>query len=231
MKIAIMQPYFLPYIGYFQLIDAVDQFVVYDNIKYTKKGWINRNRMLVNGMDVIFSLPLKKDSDYLDVVQRQLASDFSRDAMLRKFKNAYAPAPYFDSTFQLLEQILDCETKNLFEFIYNSIGLVCAHIGITTAIRKSSTIEIDHSLKGQDKVLAICVALGTDSYINSIGGVDLYSTQVFESSYIELKFLQSNHVIYPQFDSSFVPWLSIVDVLMFNPIPKCASLIKQYQTK
>jgi len=231
MKIAIMQPYFLPYIGYFQLIDAVDQFVVYDNIKYTKKGWINRNRMLVNGMDVIFSLPLKKDSDYLDVVQRQLASDFSRDAMLRKFKNAYAPAPYFDSTFQLLEQILDCETKNLFEFIYNSIGLVCGHIGITTTIRKSSTIEIDHDLKSQAKVLAICSAMGAETYINASGGVGLYSRDVFKVSGVELRFLTSNPMSYLQFDCDFIPWLSIIDVLMFNSLPVIATLLKNCTTQ
>ena len=63
-KLGVMQPYFLPYIGYFQLIEAADVFVVYDNIKYTKKGWINRNRMLRNGSDMVFSLPLKKDSDF-----------------------------------------------------------------------------------------------------------------------------------------------------------------------
>eukprot|EP01036_Dinobryon_divergens_P050949 gene50949-68197_t len=77
MKVGIMQPYFLPYIGYFQLIAAVDLFVVYDNIKYTKKGWINRNRLLQNGTDAVFSLPLKKDSDALDVRERELAADFN----------------------------------------------------------------------------------------------------------------------------------------------------------
>ena len=86
--IAIMQPYFFPYIGYFQLIAAVDMFIVYDNIKYTKKGWINRNRLLNRGKNVIFSLPLKNDSDYLNVCQRELAADFNRDKLLHQFKGA-----------------------------------------------------------------------------------------------------------------------------------------------
>ena len=89
MRLAIMQPYFFPYIGYFQLIAAVDQFIVYDNIKYTKKGWINRNRMLQNGKDVMFSLPLKSDSDFLDVCERELAADFNRDKLLNQLKGAY----------------------------------------------------------------------------------------------------------------------------------------------
>ena len=79
MKLAIMQPYFFPYIGYFQLIKSVDEFVIYDNIQYTKKGWINRNRILVNGTDYLISLPLKKDSDYLNVVDRQLAESWEKD--------------------------------------------------------------------------------------------------------------------------------------------------------
>ena len=95
MRLAIMQPYFFPYIGYFQLIAAVDMFIVYDNIKYTKKGWINRNRMLQNGKDVMFSLPLKSDSDYLDVCERELAADFNRDKLLNQFKGAYRRRPVF----------------------------------------------------------------------------------------------------------------------------------------
>ena len=96
-----MQPYFFPYIGYFQLIAAVDLFIVYDNIKYTKKGWFNRNRLLQNGKDVMFSLSLKNDSDTLDVCERELAASFNRDKLLGQFKEAYRRAPYFAQTFPL----------------------------------------------------------------------------------------------------------------------------------
>src|SRR5258705_11030314 len=99
MRLAVMQPYFFPYIGYFQLIAAVDLFIVYDNIKYTKKGWINRNRMLRNGKDVMFSVPLKNDSDYLDVCERELAADFNRDKLFNQLKGAYRGAPNFSQTF------------------------------------------------------------------------------------------------------------------------------------
>jgi len=218
MKAAIMQPYFLPYIGYFQLIAAVDVFVVYDNIKYTKKGWINRNRMLLNGTDVMFSLPLKKDSDFLDVIERELATDFNRDKLLNQFKGAYARAPYFAQTFPLIEQIVRYEERNLFRYIYHSIVRVCEYLGLTTEIRPSSDFAIDHELKGQDKVISLCEALGADGYVNPIGGVELYSKGEFKARGIELKFIQSKPFEYRQFDNEFLPWLSIVDVMMFNPV-------------
>ena len=102
MKVGIMQPYFLPYVGYFQLIAAVDLFIVYDNIKYTKKGWINRNRMLLNGTDTTFSLPLRKDSDYLNVVDRELSLDFDRHKLLNQLRGAYIRAPYFNVVWPML---------------------------------------------------------------------------------------------------------------------------------
>lgn len=218
MKAAIMQPYFFPYIGYFQLITAVDLFIVYDNIKYTKKGWINRNRMLQNGKDVMFSLPLKNDSDYMDVCDRELAADFNRDKLLSQFKGAYRRAPYFAQTFPLDEQVVQYEDTNLFRFLHHSIVKTCEHLGITTEIRISSDIAIDHDLKNQDKVLALCEAVGASTYVNAIGGMELYSKETFREKGTDLKFLQSKPFEYTQFGDAFVPWLSIIDVMMFNPL-------------
>ncbi len=215
-RVAIMQPYFFPYIGYFQLIAAVDQFVVYDNIKYTKKGWINRNRFLQNGKDAIFSLPLKKDSDSLDVCERELATDFDREHLLNQLKGAYRRAPYFDQTFPLVERIVRCEERNLFHYLHNSIVQTCRHLGITTDIKISSRVAIDHGLHAQDKVLALCEVLGATTYVNASGGVELYSKEVFSSKGVDLKFIKSLPFDYVQFDAPFVPWLSIIDVMMFN---------------
>src|SRR5689334_5504655 len=122
-----MQPYFLPYIGYFQLIAAVDLFVVYDNIKYTKKGWINRNRMLQNGRDVMFSVPLKAASDSLDICNRALAADFNRERLLNQFNGAYRHAPYYRQTLPLLEEVVRHEESNLFSFLHHSIVSTCKH--------------------------------------------------------------------------------------------------------
>ncbi len=218
MKLAIMQPYFLPYIGYFQLIASVDQFIVYDNIKYTKKGWINRNRMLQNGADVMFSVPLKKDSDSLDIVQRELSADFNRDKLLNQFKGTYRRAPHFDQTFPLIEQLVRYEDTNLFRYLHHSIVKLCEHLEITTEIKISSDIAIDHTLQSQDKVLALCEATGAKTYINAIGGMELYSKEAFQQKEIELKFIKSRPFEYAQFGDAFVPWLSIIDVMMFNSI-------------
>lgn len=217
-SLAIMQPYFVPYIGYFQLIAAVDLFIVYDNIKYTKKGWINRNRLLQNGKDVLFSLPLKSDTDSLDVCERELAADFNRQKLLNQFKDAYRRAPYFEQTHPLIEQIVRYEDRNLFCFLHHSILKTCEHLGITTEIRISSGIAIDHDLKNQDKVLALCAAVGARTYVNAVGGMDLYSKDTFREKRVDLKFIQSLPFEYTQLGDTFVPWLSIIDVMMFNPL-------------
>jgi len=218
MNVGIMQPYFFPYIGYLQLIKSVDVFIVYDNIKYTKKGWINRNRMLHNGKDVLFSLPLKSDSDYLDVRERELSANFNRNKLLNQFKGAYLRAPYIAQTFPLIEQIVRYEETNLFRFLHYSIAKICEHLGITTKISVSSDIAIDHNLKNQDKVIALCKAVGANTYVNAIGGMELYSKEIFWEQRIDLKFIRSKPFEYAQFGDAFVPWLSIIDVMMFNPI-------------
>ncbi|MBM4144876.1 MAG: WbqC family protein [Nitrospira sp.] len=218
MKIGIMQPYFLPYIGYFHLIQAVDQFIVYDNIQYTKKGWINRNRFLQNGKDVIFSIPLKKDSDFLDIKDREISADFKKDNLLNQIREAYRRAPYFAQTFSLVEQIVRYEESNLFRFIHNSIVRTCEYLRIGTELVASSNVPIDHSLKNQDKVLALCEAVSATTYVNAIGGMELYSKDTFREKRIDLKFIKSKPFEYPQFGNEFVPWLSIIDVMMFNPL-------------
>jgi hypothetical protein len=217
-RLAVMQPYFFPYIGYFQLIAAVDMFIVYDNIKYTKKGWINRNRMLQNGRDVMFSLPLKNASDSLDVCERELAKEFNRDKLMNQFIGAYRRAPCFGQTLPLLEHVVRYEEDNLFRFLHHSLIRTCEHLGITTEIKISSGIDIDHDLKSQEKVLALCEAVGASTYVNAIGGTDLYSKETFQKKGIELKFVKPKPFAYPQFDQPFVAWLSIIDVMMFNPL-------------
>lgn len=226
MRIAIMQPYFFPYIGYFQLIRAVDLFIVYDNIKYTKKGWINRNQMLVNGKAEIFTIPLKSDSDSLDIGERKLSEDFDREKLLKKILGAYRRAPNFAKTFHLVEEIVRCADPNLFHYLHHSLHRICEHLEISTQIKVSSEVPIDHSLKSQEKVLALCRAVGATSYVNAIGGLGLYAQQEFLKNGVDLKFIRSNPFEYAQFGEPFVPWLSIIDVMMFNLNPVIKHLIE-----
>lgn len=217
MRVAIMQPYLFPYIGYFQLIGAVDLFIIYDNIKYTKKGWINRNRLLQSGRDVMFSLPLKSASDSLDVCQRELAASFDRASLLNQVAGAYRRAPHFAETFALVERCIGFADSNLFRFLHHALIETCRHLDIGTDVRISSDVDIDHDLKGQERVLAMCSAVGASTYINAIGGLDLYADETFRARGIDLKFLRARRFEYAQFENEFVPWLSIIDVMMFNP--------------
>lgn len=217
MRIAIMQPYFLPYIGYYQLISAVDAFVVYDNIKYTKKGWINRNRILVGGKDAYITLPLKSDSDSLDIRDRQLAAEFNRGKLINQINGAYAKAPHMKAVRPLLEQVVLFPQDNLFDFIHHAIVATSKILGIKTKLIVSSTISADHTLEGEDRVIAICRALGAKTYINPIGGTSLYDPQHFTDAGLDLRFHRARPTEYKQGNNPFVPWLSIMDVMMFNP--------------
>lgn len=232
MKTGIMQPYFLPYIGYWQLLNAVDKFVVYDNIQFTTKSWIRRNRILENTKDALFTIPLKSDSDYLDIRDRFVSDQyFNKDSgkIIRKIKDAYRKAPYFDEAMPVIEKCFLYQEKNLFKFIFNSIKIISEYLGITTEIIVSSQIEMDHSLKSQERVLEICRKLSTTVYINPIGGLELYDSESFKFNGIDLKFIKSKNVEYKQFDNEFVPNLSIIDVMMFNSSDEVKKMLNMYE--
>lgn len=231
-SLGIMQPYFLPYIGYFQLINAVDEYVLYDNIQFTKKGWIHRNRMLQNGQPAYFSLPIKKDSDYLDIVLRNLSDESAKEKgkILRKIEANYRKAPFFEEFFPVVKQILDHDDKNLFNFIYHSIKVVNEYLEIDTPIVISSTLpDTIKELKSQDKVLAICKERNADVYINSSGGMELYDVNVFDQQNVALRFYRTKDIQYGQFKNDFVPYLSILDVCMFNPKGRVIEMLNEYE--
>jgi len=229
MKLGIMQPYFLPYIGYFQLMNAVDKYVIYDNIQYTKKGWINRNRILQNGKDILITIPVEKDSDYLDIKDRCVSNNFDKKKFLNQIREPYRKAPNFDMVMPLIEDIVNCEDSNLANYIYNSIDKVRTYLGIDTELIISSSIDMDHSLKGQDKVIALCKTLDAKEYYNAIGGQTLYNKEDFTKEGINLSFVSSNPIEYPQFKNEFVPWLSILDVMMFNSVDEIRGMLDEYK--
>ncbi|MFM7549032.1 MAG: WbqC family protein [Cyanobacteriota bacterium] len=221
-----MQPYFLPYIGYWQLLSACDHFVLYDSIQYTKKGWINRNRFLLNGRPEIFTLPLRKASHGLNVVDREIAPEFRPDKLLARWSSAYQCAPYFKSTYSLMEQVIRYPDRNLFDYIFVSIKSIASHLGISTPITISSELESNVSIaRGSDRVLRLCKTLAATHYINSIGGTDIYDKQEFLSAGLTLHFLRTHKLEYSQQADKHVPFLSILDVLMYNSIDKVRNKI------
>jgi hypothetical protein len=231
-KLGIMQPYFLPYIGYFQLINMVDEYVLYDNIQFTKKGWIHRNRMLQNGEVEYFTLPLKKDSDYLDIVDRNLTDDWENEKIkiLRKIEANYRKTPQFQQFFPFVKSIFDYKNKNLFDFIYNSIKMMNEYLEIKTPIIVSSELPSSiKDIKSQDKVLAICKARSATEYINSSGGIELYDINEFKKQNIELKFYKAKEIQYQQFNNIFAPYLSILDVCMFCDKENVFNYLNEYE--
>ena len=232
MRAAIMQPYFLPYLGYFQLMQVADVFVIYDNIQYTKKGWINRNRLLVNGQPALFTLPLKRGSSSLDIAQRELADDFPDQAerILRRFEAAYANAPFHAETMPLLRDCLQFRDLNLFRFLLHALRRTAAHLRITTPLIVSSSLSIDPALRAADRVIATCRAIGATEYINPPGGHDLYHQERFAAHHLKLQFLHPHLPEYPQGKTPFCSHLSIVDVLMFNPLPLVTEWLGQAST-
>lgn len=231
MKLAIMQPYFYPYIGYFQLMNFADVFVVYDDIQYVKQSWINRNRILVNGAPSYISVPLKKDSDYLDVRERSLAVTWEKDRLklIQKLKGVYSKAPFFKENFEPLKQAITNGETNLFKFLFENLLVVKKLLNIQTKLVVSSEIGEFTALQSQDKVMAICEALGATSYLNPIGGVDLYDKNEFARNGVELCFLKSRPFEYAQYGKPFQPFLSIIDVLMFNSCSRVQAMLSDYE--
>lgn len=230
MTVSIMQPYFFPYLGYFQLINAADLFIVYDTIQYTKKGWINRNRFLLNGRDEYFTLPIKKGSDHLFVSSRELSGDFEThaDYLIRLFSNTYKKAPFFDETMQLFQDTVLVDERNLFRFILQSIVKICAYLDIATPLKIASDFTIDETTKGVERVIALTKAASGTTYRNPNGAAHLYSGEYFKSIGLGLEILKMDALEYPQFGNPFIPSLSVLDVLMFNGKAETRELLNRF---
>jgi hypothetical protein len=226
MKLAIMQPYLFPYIGYWQLINAVDCFVIYDDVSFIKQGFINRNNLLINGKCKLFTLELFGASSNKLINQVQVGENSKK--VIKTIKYGYSKAPYFEDTFPLIEDILNNDEKNLAAFLAQSLKNISEFLGIDTNFICSSEIEKDNSLRSQDKVIEICNKIGATMYINAIGGQKLYSKSAFKKEQIDLKFISTQAIKYGQYNNEFVPNLSIIDVMMFNSIEQIHSYLLRY---
>lgn len=226
MKIGLMQPYFMPYIGYFQLIKNVDRYVVYDDVNYIKGGWINRNNILINGNKSLVTIALNDASCHKLINEITIKDNFKN--FLKTIELNYKKTPYYEPSFLLIEKIINYENKNLGTFIFNSIKEIMSYLNVDTEIILSSTIEKDNTLKGKYKVVHICKLLNGDTYINAIGGQSLYDSNEFLSHNITLKFLQCEKIEYKQFKNEFIPNLSMIDVLMFNSPDDINKMLDKY---
>ncbi|WP_242091626.1 WbqC family protein [Aestuariivivens sediminicola] len=231
MKIAIMQPYFFPYIGYFQLINTVDEFVFYDDVNFIKKGYINRNTILVNGDCYQFTLPLKKASQNKLINETEVAL-FKKwaDTFLKTLQFAYKNAPHFESVYSLVKDVLEDDAKTVSQIAINSVIKVCGYLELTSCFSLSSRDYSDcKTSKKADRLIAIAKEAGKYNYINPIGGQKIYTKTYFKDRGISLNFLQTDRIRYDQFQHPFVDSLSIIDVLMFNSKEQTKSLLRNCQ--
>ena len=235
MKLAIMQPYLFPYIGYFQLIQAVDDFVLYDDVNFRKQSWLNRNRILLNGKEHLFTIPCKGISSYKRINEVQLDNDKKPLVKFQKLiEQAYRKAPNYISTKELIDKVVDKNPTNISELGKTSIMEVCKYLDIKTNILSSSEHFSDSAeIHKEHRILDICKKMGATQYINAQGGQELYSKNEFLKHQIDLNFLIPNsNMMYNQINSEdFIPWLSIIDVLMHNEKDKIIEFTNSFQLK
>jgi hypothetical protein len=235
MTLAIMQPYVLPYIGYIQLMNTVDTFVFYDDVAFINRGWVNRNRLLVNGKEYLFTIPLKEASQNKTIREIELANDPKwRGKLLKTIEQSYRKAPQYTVVMPMTERIINFQAENrsdvsVADYIFHSFTELTAYLGITSRLVASSTIYGNGQLKAQERIVDICRQEGAERYINPIGGTELYSQTAFDPIGCELRFMQPRRITYPQTGSSeFVPWLSILDLLMNLNAEEIRPLLTQF---
>jgi hypothetical protein len=230
-RCAIMQPYLFPYLGYFQLIAAVDTFVFFDDVNYIKKGWINRNNVLLNGKAHLFTLPVSNPSQNRHINEHFLVGgDHGKRQLLSLIEHAYAKAPHYREMFPVIESIIMSQSECLSEYLAHGITQISQLLDLNTTFTSSSTFAEAAQLKAQDKIIDIAHRINAQTYINPIGGIELYDVPSFAVQKLKLQFIKmSSTVNYRQFDAQFVPSLSIIDVLMFNSRPAIKNLLTEYE--
>ena len=231
MKVAILQPYLFPYIGYFQLVDAVDTFVFYDDVNFIKRGWINRNQILDKGKAVKFTVPLKKVSQNKLISETEITEEKKwLTQFFKTIEQNYKNAPYFNETFQLLKRVFEKDHSKIGALSMDSIREVSEYLQLKTQFEISSrNYSKSKGLSKVDRLIAICMEKGSDYYINPTGGKELYNKSNFKKEGITLSFIENELVSYTQFGNEFVSGLSIIDVLMFNSIQETKELISKYK--
>lgn len=214
---AIMQPYLFPYLGYYQLISASDTFVFLDDVAFMKRGWINRNRILVAGNAFLFTVPVRAASQNRSIRETEIAEVGAwRRRLERTLRHAYANAPFLAETLDLVHAVISRSTSSIAELAAESVRAVCAHLELPASFRSSSELDTDDTT-GAERIIALCQACGATRYVNPPGGTELYDRSQFARAGIDLKFLRPHLPEYSQRADPFVPGLSIIDVLMCNP--------------
>lgn len=228
-SVGIMQPYFFPYLGYFQLIHAVDAFVFLDDVDYIKGGWINRNKILLNGEPHFITIPLKGASSFKAINEIDLnINAIGVEKLFKKIDQAYKRAPFFSEILDLLYSVFNPLPQRIDQLAIRSCQEVCHYLQLSPPNLNARQLDPQKSGKGQERVLYLCDALNGTEFINPSNGKELYDSQTFEKQGVKLSFLQAAFPEYEQFGGEFIPGLSIIDVLMFNAPEAVREMLDSY---
>ena len=236
MIVSIMQPYFFPYLGYFNLLHSSDVFVLFDDVQFIRRGWINRNRIQLNGEAFTFTVPVAKSSRDTPINQIAVSPEhFDEFAakFFKQLKTGYGTAPFYDDVVALVRRTMSGPCDSIALLAERSIREVLAYVGIEKDIRRASALAPPASgqhLKGQDRLVHIATAMGANQYNNPPGGRDLYSPEAFADEGIALRFIQPDLRPYDR-PSPFIPGLSVLDVLMHVPPIDVAQMIALYSVE
>ncbi|WP_026452221.1 WbqC family protein [Aequorivita capsosiphonis] len=232
MKLAVMQPYLFPYIGYFQLVKAVDVFVFYDDVNYINKGWINRNKILLNENEYLFTIPCIKAS------QNKLIKDIEYDNNHRDFKKilgtmnqVYSKAPYFNEVWTLISTVFERDLKFISTLAQESVIQISKYLELNAVFKSSSDFHSETvGMERADRLIEICKREKANEFVNATGGRALYEKSYFQNNGININFINSEGAIeYKQFSNEFIPWLSIIDILMFNSVAEVQQMLYKYK--
>ena len=213
-KVAVMQPYLFPYVGYFQLLQAVDRFVFLDDVQYIRRGWINRNRILVGGQASPMLVPVTHAERSDRICDVSIAPGDWRRKRIETLRHAYARSPHFQEVFPIVVDVIETPTESIADLARSSVLCIAELLRIPATIVSSSRVYGNDQLGGQDRIIDIAVREGAGTYINLPGGRELYRSEDFERAGILLRFLRPEDRSYPQASAEFVPRLSIIDLLM-----------------
>lgn len=231
MNLAIMQPYFFPYIGYFQLINAVEKFVFYDDVQFIKGGWINRNYILEKGeRRLLITLNLEHASPNKKINEIRVKDNSKK--LIKTIEQNYSRAPFFDQAFPVIQEILrfSSDMPLISEIASFSIYKISKYLGLKTDFVFSSKNYPETLNHGQvDRLISICRTENAENYINLLGGKEIYSKQVFKEQSISLFFIKMKKIQYDQRNKEFIPNLSIIDVVMYNSKLQTLNLLNNYE--
>jgi len=226
MNIAIMQPYFFPYIAYFQLINEVDTFVFYNDVQFRKNSWFHRNRISPYSSEeefIYIGLKLKKHNSKSNINEITLDNGIVwKKKFLKKLKFSYKFNSQLNSIYNYLEDILRNDVLTLSEFNIKTLKYVSNLLNIKDKVFINSN-ELGNSIySGVERIVHTCKLLEADKYLNLIGGRDLYDKDYFSNNGIELKFLETKES--PLFNSYY----SILDLLLKNKKETAVNHLKEF---